>query len=312
MAVVPVFNNTTGSNQNYNGQLEECSFRGISFPVESVNLEFSQDLVQHKKPNVAGAKVEGTGFNPITIHVKTCLYNNLYRGATETWDDSNLFPGVHNQLLSALIDNSAGPFVHPTLGTYHVKPVKGSSQTNATTRNGQAFEFELITTNPGEIDSILAQTDGGLAYSSAQALDTQLAQPALSNLAPPISFTNMIQQITGLLGQVSLTVQKVNGLINQAMFQAQRIENAVDDLDASFATLRQNLERIKSALNSLRFNASKRQSHLALYFVPKDTTLAGVASTLAVTVESLLSLNPELARKTTVPEGTDVVYAKAL
>jgi prophage DNA circulation protein len=276
-------------------------------------MDFSIDLAQHKKPNVPGAKIEGLGSNPITFHVKALFINNLLRGPTETWDDSTLFPGRFLQVVTALLDDSAGAFVHPTLGSFNCKPVAGSSTTSANERNGQTLEFQLVVANTEAADALLSTLELGLGYSSAAALDSQLTAlvPPPSGL-PTVSFSALINNITSIIGQTSLLVQQLSQVVNGTLYQLSRVELALQDLDdVASAPIIQNVERTKSAVNDLAQAAQKKFAQLLVYSVPAPITLALLAAQLNNTVESLLNLNPDLAKGTLVTAGSQVVYSKA-
>lgn len=250
----------------FNGWITECSIQAVSgalqnygkvsFPVEECTVNFSQDIVQHKRPNVPGARVESTGFNPIIFKVKAPFLFGLQRGKGETW--SNLYPETFSKVFSILTDKVSPVliFTHPTMGQFTVKPQSGSTTVSSNIRNGQILEFELVQANEDKINvsDITDIVPFGQAQVAATLFDSAIV---LLNPAPPssitsISLTKLLQDIRGAIDSASLFINQVTNLVNHAINQIKMIEDALLRLKtAATAGLLTQLKRIKAGVLSL-------------------------------------------------------------
>lgn len=261
----------TGAMLNWNGQLTECSLKAVSgqfqgfgtvsFPIEECTVSFSQDVVQHKRPNVPGARVESTGFNPIIFKVKAIFLFAMQRGKGETWAD--LYPSAFNKVFSMLTDKTAPvmTFNHPTMGQFTVKPQSGSTNVSGQMRNGQVIEFELIQANEdtASTSNVTASTAFGTAQTAATLFDstvTLLTPPPPDNVTK-LNLTQLLQQITGIIGSTTLLINNADSLINNAIAQIKSAEDALDRLEtAATSGLKMQLQRVKDGLHSLQNNKS--------------------------------------------------------
>ena len=150
-------------------QFLECSWRGISFPTQSVDTEITHDLAVHKKADRDGGNVEATGRNPTVYSVKAVFLNTIVPGPMETW--SNLFPDTYNLFIEAVEDRSTGDFVHPFHGSRRCKIVKMSESFAAQSRGGPTVTVQFIWTAASGSGGVVWSA-GGIAFSDDDALDT--------------------------------------------------------------------------------------------------------------------------------------------
>jgi len=254
---------------NWNGERIECSIKAVSgpyqglgvipFPIEECSITFSQDIVQHKRPNVPGARVESTGFNPIVFKIKAPFLFGLQRGKGETWD--KLYPETFSKIFSILADKVSPVlvFTHPTMGQFTVKPQGGSTTVSGNIRNGQIMEFELIQANEDDIN--VANITDVVSFGEAQAAATLFDNSVvLLNPAPPssitsISLTKLLQDIRGVIDSTSLLINQITNAVVGAINQVKMIQNALRRLKtAATGGLQNQLERIKAGLHSLLNN----------------------------------------------------------
>ena len=92
-------------------QLNACSWRDIPFPISSMKVTVSQDLVQHKYWGVDGASVEATGRAPLEIEAVIPFVNGIVPGKGEKW--GVLYPTQFRSFLKAFVDKKTGTLVHP-------------------------------------------------------------------------------------------------------------------------------------------------------------------------------------------------------
>lgn len=257
--------NPPGVMLNWNNSLTECSIEAtsgqfksygkVSFPIEECGVTFSQDLVQHKRPNVAGARVEGTGFNPIMFKVKALFLFGLQRGNGETW--ANLYPEVFQKVFSILTDTVSPVliFTHPTMGQFTVKPQNGTTNVSSNQRNGQVIEFELIQANENENATITIPVQNLSAAEGAATIfdDTfQLLKPPPPPHILAISLTKLLQKVRGVIDSTSLFIGKLTNVVNYAINQIKMIEDALIRLKtAATSGLMTQLKRVKAGIFSL-------------------------------------------------------------
>lgn len=332
----------------WNGQLTECSIQAVSgsyqsygkvsFPVHEVTTSFSQDIVQHKRPNVAGAQVESLGSNPVVFKIKAPFLYGLQRGNGETWSD--LFPQTFAKVIQILNDQVSPivTFTHPTMGQFTCKPQSASTATTGEMRNGQVIEFELVTTNElnNSLSSILTANAFNAAASAATLFDQQIVQlqpPPPSNITS-INLTQLLQQVRGAIDQTTLFINRFSSVFTNAIYQIGLIEQSLDRLNtAATAGLKMQLQRVKSGLYALTNNTdvskapqsaialrisqvnqsqnnklNTNNTSLGIYVVPIEMTLANVALTLQNTIDQLIQLNPSICKTPTLLPGTQVVF----
>jgi hypothetical protein len=281
--------NSNGSMLNWNGQLTEASIQAtsgtyqnygkISFPVMNIDATFSQDIVEHKRPNVPGARVESVGSNPIVFKVKAPFLFGLQRGNGETWD--NLYPASFYQVLQILNDQVAPTitFTHSTLGQFTVKPKSASAPTDSNIRNGQILEFELVSANVDDtsLSNVTTQLEFGLAQSSGTLFDQQFSQfldlLPVDQVLPDfiVSWDNggntmsgLLQQVSNAFTQTTLYINSAVATVNNAVWQITQMSTALASLDnPGTAPLQMQLERCQSGVYSQINNQAVPQTSSA-------------------------------------------------
>ena len=334
---------------SFNGLITECSIQAnsgtykslgkISFPIEECNVTFSQDVVQHKKPNVPGARVESTGFNPIVFKVKAFFLYGLQRGNGETWD--NLYPETFFKVWGILTDQVAPvlTFTHPTMGQFTVKPQNGHTNTTANIRNGQIIEFDLIQANEDDSAVVIAPVAFGTAEAAATIFDNTIINlvPAPPKNILAISLTQLLQTVRGAIDSSTLLINQVTNAVNNAIYQINQVEQALLRLDtAATSNLLTQLKRVKSGIYSLVNNQSTSTpnaatlaaaiqsnqatvssnsvagatsaGNLGVFVVEMPMTLANVALLTHNSIDQLINLNPAIAKTPTIRVGTQIVY----
>jgi hypothetical protein len=312
--------NPNGVTSNWNGQIRECSiealdgnntsFGKLSFPVEECIVTFSQDVVQHKKPNTPGARLESMGLNPRMFHVRAPFLFGLQRASGETWSD--LFPQTFILVFQILNDDLAPliDFVHPTLGHFTVKPMGGSTVTTSTIRNGQILEFDLIEATQ-DTNTVTSPDSFSAAQSAANIFDSQITQlnPAPPSSITSINMTQLLQKVRGAIDSTSLFISQVGNTVNGAIHQVQMVEDSLNRLNTTATSgLSSQLQTIKASLYALKNGLIQQQSKLSVFVVPYDMTLAAVAATVHNPVEQIIRLNPAISKVPTIATGTQVIY----
>lgn len=313
--------------------LQECSFRGISFPVVSIDESFSHDAPQHKSMDRDGAFVENTGRNPFVFAIVAPFYaQTVARGQNETWDD--LYPTRFERLRTACLDRTTSDFVHPLYGTFRVKMLDWKSTLNADERGGQTVSLTLVETRDDGEEPAFKASSRSRARSVAVDLDAQLA----TLNPPPVVFTEtdeddsflgVIQSLTGIVDSTSLQAKQALAKIDRTVAKLERLANSIDrgadvlTTDALTGTVTNlgrlgpgsgriwtNCQVLKATLREIRSRlAFDDNRNVSTYVVPAPTHLVSLSIRLKAPTNEILALNPALPRnRPTIPAQTLITY----
>lgn len=313
--------------------LQECSFRGLSFPVVSIDESFSHDAPQHKSMDRDGAFVENTGRNPFVFGIVAPFYaRTISRGQNETWDD--LYPTRFERLRAACIDRTTGDFVHPLYGTFRVKPIDWHTTLNADERGGQTVNVTLVETRDDGVEPAFKESTRTRMRSVAVDLDAQLAT---LNPSPVVftatdaddSFLSVVQSLSGIVDATTMQAKGALAKIDSTVMKLDRLAGSIDRnadvitvdsltgtssnlgrLGPGSARIWTNCQVLKATLREFRHQiAANNNRTVKTYVVPAPTTLVGLSIRLQASTAELLALNPALPRvRPTIPSNTVVTY----
>lgn len=290
-------------------QLLECSFRGISFPVESLDLDFTQDVIQHKRMDRNGAKLENTGLGALTFNIKAPFYNTIARGPNETWSD--LYPTQKNKMLDALQDRTTGDFIHPELGLRRCKAANLKTSLNANDRSGIVLNFSLIEDSE-DLDAveITANSNVAIAKRAAVNLDASLAKlkvdPGLSADGFK-NFTDVVDKIQGKFDQIGLLQKQVIGKIDRVIAKINKLSDTVYD---STRQLGNSPDLLISSLLDIKKSVLVLSKPIGYFQTKAKTTVIQICNQFQSNVQDIITLNPQLASSPTIPAFTLIRYYK--
>jgi hypothetical protein len=304
----------------FNGNIRECQLGGVGFPVSRVMTNFGNDVVQHKYPNVPGANLEPMGKNPKTFMVQALFINGLKRSSTETWSD--LYPETYDKIIAFFEDpnNPTIVFQHPTIGTFNVKCIHGSTEVSYNCLNGQVVDFELMQDgNNNATIGILVPNEQANGQQSAISFQQGLDMYAEDN--PDIDITALPDLTDDFYSNLfSVSIGTTQGTIVSVGTAAATCSNAVSQNtvagqqllalnDPTNASLMINLESMNSALNDVvtsntngnifTVNVPMTLNQVLLQLLPQNNNL---------TIENLIALNPQLALSPTISVGTNIYW----
>lgn len=312
--------------------LQECSFRGIQFPVTSIVETFSHDLPQHKAVDRDGAFIENTGRNPITFVLTIpFIAKTLARGQNEKWD--NLYPTLFEVFRIACLLRETGEFQHPLYGKFKVKVSDWKSSLNADERGGQTAEVTLIETrDDGETQSF-TPSDKARAQSAAISLDAKLGAlnppPPGAQPEPDTTWEDVVDEILFQINSKTLWAKQALTKIDKYVAKLDRLSNSIDraaeviTVDAASGISRKlgilgpgagpiwtDCQVLRSSLMDVRSKlAANGNKTLSTYIIPRPTMLISLATTLKSTPAEILALNPGLPRsRPSIPSNTVVQY----
>lgn len=298
-------------------QLLEFKWRDVSFPVSEFSTDMEHDHVAHKWPDRDGGHIEATGRAPIVHHATIHFRNNMSPGLSESWSVNNqaLYPTVFRAFLVAFATRTSGPLQHPELGIVNCKPKTAQFKWTSARRDGidcNATWVESDDTTADFQDVLARNSPVPEAYVAAADLDVQLGQyknPTVTYDGDPSSFLSAIQKITSAFDTASLMSAQYAGRIDRVVYRVQSLQTRVNlSLDLSAWPLVNSCERLKSALFGLKTELLKLGKTIATVKAPKDTTLAALTILTGTPIDRLLQLNPLLASRPGVTQGTVVRY----
>lgn len=330
--------------------LQECSLRGISFPIITIKEAFGHDTPQHKSVDRDGAFVENTGRNPFVFSIVAPFYATFSRrgdpkgqfvkvdalrpGNNEKWSD--LYPGRFELLRNACIDRTTAPFVHPLYGEFNVKVMDWESSINADERGGQLVSLTVIETRDDGVKSAFTPSTQSFARSAAIDLDSQLAKlspspKVFTSSDKETSFTDVVEALLRVKGNTAVqttqaltTIDRTIGKLSTVAASVSReasvlktdpltsVTKNIARLGPGAARIWTNCQTLKASLLDIRRSLSDNGSKtISVYVVPSPVMLPILASRLKTTVVELQALNPVIPRiKNQVPTSAAIRYYK--
>jgi hypothetical protein len=293
-------------------ELSEFKWGGLAIPITRMRMSLGHDLVQHKYVGVDGASVEDTGVDAIVIHATIPLRNGVTRGPRETWEQ-NPYPSLFRKLVSIFAKRETNDLQHPEWGRMRCKAQQLEIDWDASKRGGVDAEATWIQTNEDGV--ALTQDINGRQDAAAAAADLDAAYRDLKAIVPKApeykeSFADAMNKIAGGIDSIGRTTNLAAGRIDQVVYRVNKIQEAAERTKSALTwPITHNSERLKSASIDLKKKLAALGKDIALYRVPVDTTLAGVAAQLPdAQMVDLIRLNPSLMREPAVPAGSMVRY----
>lgn len=307
-------------------QLLPASWRGIEFPVTKMRATIAHDLVEHKYWGKDGARVEATGLAPVRFSFTVPLIQGLTSGRVERWHI--LYPNQFRSLLTAFQKKATGVLQHPEFGEVACKAERMEVDWEATRRGGCDIELSFVETAvdgdqsfaefPSPVNDV-EDTSLGLDDEQFKADTTAILLAAGVELPPylaeeqfgePFSFGDAISKLKSVTDYPSLLSRRAGGRIDSIVYQADRLaESAAAARTALTWPVTQRVERTKAAAHDLNQKVLAGRRRVALFTVPADTTLAGVARQIqGASIGDLVKLNPGLMLRPEIPRGTVIRY----
>jgi hypothetical protein len=295
-------------------QLLDLRWRNVSVPYTTMTMEFRHDLVEHKTPDQDGAHVEATGRAPIQFTAQLPFLNNIKAAPNEQWGGHVLYPDVFRDFERAMEDKSSGELQHPEFGIILCRPVHFKMSLAPAPRDGcwvEASWIETLSPTEQKADTTKPSPVTG-AIAHALELDEQLAKPSVplpkrDEFKP--TFEDDIRALQAVTDRISVMQRKYVGKIDQIAYRLRALSESIDRASTPLShPLRQSAERMQTSLVALKDSLLRDGRKVRYYIVRQEMTLAAIALVLHKSVGELLDLNPELARKPTVPELTVVKY----
>lgn len=313
-------------------QLLPCTWRGIFFPVSSMKVSFSQDVVEHKYWGVDAADVESTGRAPMQIEATIPFVNGIVPGKGEKW--GVLYPTEFRKFVQAFADRTTGDLQHPELGFITCKAVSIDFSHDAQTRDGVMVTARWVETI-AEQSKDFDPDHTPIQAADIAALDLDASSADILGLAPEAafpeeSFESLVNKATGFVDSITTTATLLANKPAQVRYRIQTFQDSVERLKNVLTWgATESCERIKSAMHDLdaAFSSKVTVTHsggstppappgttpgkkIARFKTPARMNLAGILAHVSATTtfDELVSLNPILVSRIEVAEGTVIRY----
>jgi len=298
------------------GQLPTMSFRGIALPVVDRDHSFSHETAPHQVVFRDGVATEMLGINGRVFSYTVPMRESVI--STRRKIGPNLFTKQFYKLYEAYRDQSPGPLVDPIHGQVTVTPGTWNEHATWQQRDGVDVKFnfteytavgKVVKDNPPTIDAFIG---------AAQALDQVVAAATWPKQVPPPKPTvDPLSAIAGAINQVNVHRNLINANIRSVGSKANKVEeaateaggrNAPDEKSAAvFNSIRLAARRLRLQSYQLADAPPRDKAQVAVqqvYDTPK--TIMQLAADSRMDIQTLLGLNPGLARQNPVPRGTRV------
>lgn len=291
-------------------QLKPCSWRGIQFPTTSIEVEFEQDLVEHRYYGIDGARIESTGRGPIGVTVNIPLVNGIVPGLKENW--GVLYPNAFRDILRAAQDRTVGTLIHPELDQLECKVKRVSFRHDGhESRDGTHLVVHFVNTN---VDDIEVEYPSPVNEAELAALDLDASDIDLKALVPtrpdpPFDLTTFLDALSALGNRFSVDVTVARGTVDRYAYHVNRLlDSAAQAKNAVLWPVVDSANRAQSALTWMREHPPSQRPILT-YTVRVDSTIPDILSEIpSASLADVLLLNPQIAASHVVRAFTPVRY----
>lgn len=306
-------------------QLFPCAWRGINFPISSMKVTLSQDLVEHKYWGIDAASVEATGRAPMQIEAEIPFVNGIVPGKGETW--GVLYPTTFRQFLTAFADRSSGVLNHPELSGILCKPVSLDFSHDAQVRDGVKVTARWVeTVDPDQDVKDPLTNDSPIQAANLAALDLDASKDDLLALVPEgafpeESFESLMNKVTGFVDSLTLTAMLLANKPGQILYRVHALQDSLARAANVLSwPVNEACEATKAAVHNITdaFSTSHEvigtgpqtvtgvTRKIARFVTPARMSAAGILAALPApnTIDDLLALNPVLVQLSEVGAGT--------
>jgi len=290
----------------FSSALQECSWRGISFPIELVAEKGSQTLAVHHRMDRDISQVEATGRQSYTFTVKAFFLTGLSPGPNESWSPSDLFPATWIKMKAALEDRTVGVFAHPMYGNVNCIPVDWNVQYISEIRNGVIAEIEFIETIDENAPITLQVSVISSATSAASTMDSQLYSFGLpDDSIDTLGQGSTSNAISYILAQAPSQAGIYINIMSNSIFS---FVSSVVSFPDSYAPILDTSYQLLQALQALLLQFQTQQLTTSVYTTSNTVTLATIANFTNNSIDNILRLNPRIVSMPLIPPNTPIIF----
>ena len=289
------------------GKLLPLSWRGIEVPCAQNSIKVDHSQVAHYQVGVNGAHVEHT-----CRHSAVFQFRVFFRGGISGYTD--LFPSRYREFLTACMDGSTGPFIHPDLGLLDAKVQDFTVVTDPNRRDGYDMDVNWIeTVEAGSSLEFAANSPISEAISLGRDLETNYTSVDI----PPyddgsgMSLTDALKSLQGqwMLMQYDVVsmLANIDNMINAINGMLDTLSTSTDPNSSAIATA---LKGIIAAMAQLEDDlvGTSQARKVGMMITQRDDIVASVAASVDLGVDEFFLLNPRFAETGKVPTGSTVFF----
>lgn len=282
-------------------KLPRMSFRGIVLPITGrATAGFSHEDVSHKFLYRNGELIESMGSRNWEFHYTVPMRQDIAVGPYR-----DLFTVVLPKLVVALRDRTPGELVDPVLGLFRAQPKQVTSEVDVNKRDGT--DLEISFTHAPELEDIdVIEIPGTLASAKSQAgeLDAQVAQQDWEQEPSPEPSVDPLSAIDGIGSQFEFAANRTAAALDDAAFRLRKIEETADRLEnPQLWPLRRSARNLRLAVHKLKAHGDDPGRRIALVSSRYAKTAMETASELGMTLNDLITLNPDIVPLDIIPAG---------
>jgi DNA circularisation protein N-terminus len=301
--------------------LPNVSWRGIPFPVESLENDLSQMHVEHYFVYKDGCHIEATGRNALVFQARIPFHNGIIPGPGESWNGQILYPDLFRKFLAACIDRTSGELRHPDFGAVQCKARNVKWRyAGGMGRDGATIDVSWHETTDNGDNLAKATSEASpiaAAIAAADAIDANLAVKRESKAPADKTFMQSLGDSLGKRFSFGDSTRAYNDGTGSLGDIKRNNDNLASGLDAKNDVndwrLRQSSEDLRAATFSLSANPNTDATQsIQGHTTENPTTVPLLAVKLNTSTQSLISLNPSLATQSRVPSGTKVLFSTSI
>lgn len=298
--------------------LQKASYKGISFPIGTLDFGFSQEQAEHKFIFRDEALIQQLGRKNKTWRLEIPFLENL---GTFMPDYKNLYSKSFAPFIVACQDRTPGILTLPDVGSVRAACVSLQYTLSSNNRDGVIVKVEFISA-PTANDQAVVPNIPSISAIAVQAtkLDTEVAKtnfnPPTSHASvpqnKPTSFSDPFTAVSSAADQLSNSRNKSVARIEDTTYRINKMNDSLDRIaDPKNWSVKRQANDLKNALNRTAINSDSNGKRLKQAFVNRPTPSNVMASKLKMNLADFYRLNPELSRSPTIPANTVVRYYSA-
>ncbi len=309
---------------SYFDLLPRCSFAGIPFPYESIDIQGGVRDHVHEYPHADGGDPELLGRKLYTFRIVANFHDTL-RGYP------NLYPRDLDTLIDKFERGLTSDLVVPQSGTYQAYAVNWSRSSAVRIRSGEKVTLEfredrgdtklnaLVDDHPLEVQSAALKLDARVKEAIARGDSLGAAQKGAGVTASDRDIFDSIGAFATAVFAIQDTAALNGQLYGAKLAQLAALCERADGLRSMQSTssqpIVQALHELWAAANRLADNVQGKQKLLQRWTTPQQMTMNDVAIALyhdASRTAELLALNSgKFQSALAIPALTQLVYYPA-
>lgn len=268
-------------------------------------MSFDHEPIRHPLQYRNGKLVEIATTNNRVFSYTLAMRQDVAKGPY-----SDLFTLGLPRLHKDVFDRSVGTLLDPIFGSFECKPLRFGDETDVNKRDGVdvRVEFEHAPELEDEDPTGPTTTFPGLVDDGAQ-LNVEIeASGQFEQFQAEGGLTDPLSALAGVASQIDRAGDKTVAALDDLAFRCEKLEDSIDELeDPNNWPLKRSARRVRESAIRLKGRADNPQQRVKVVIQRVRSTLSVVASELGITLQELLKLNPELAKRPFVPAGAQVI-----